>query len=62
VKSGRRSLLAAQKGIAADWTQYLSQAAVECGSKKCVNGNRGCTVPPWNSISKKYSFKASPFG
>lgn len=38
VKSERRRLTAAQKGIAADWTQYLEQAKSACGSKKCVTG------------------------
>jgi hypothetical protein len=39
VKSGRRTLISAQKGIAADWTQYLDQAKAGCGSKKCAGEN-----------------------
>jgi hypothetical protein len=35
VKSGRISLIAAQTGIAKDWTQFLHQAKTDCESKKC---------------------------
>jgi hypothetical protein len=36
VKSGRRTLIAAQKGVAADWTQYLEQAKADCELKRCA--------------------------
>jgi hypothetical protein len=39
VKNGQMDLDQAQRGIAADWTQYLNEAKAACPGVKCKKGN-----------------------